>query len=273
MPSRYCTTRCAVPARIRPRECAGGSVPTGVNQSSLHAAGGSRAGGSARILEDAAAVYTYRYGTSCSGSRSGTGLALPYPEACSGKDLQVMTRAHVLAKAVDVDSRSDLLLARGAASRAVHTSRVRTSVSQGPVSTALLAIDGFLAGNAREVPAPSISARRCHDLWLYVCDCTGPATPIRAGSSPWQPVPGSVDRRVSPGFPSPNKLAYYLVRQRGAGQPLSFNKWQLASRSRPSRDPEIPGSGADLPFRGTPPLASRPGSTGPTGGSLTRSSG
>ncbi len=147
---------------------------------------------------------------------------LTIPEGMVWEDLQIMTRAHVLAKAVDVIP-DPIYYWRERGKGALSITQSRTDISNfRDRITALLAIDRFLAGNA------SAKLLRQHqrkalvnDLWLYVCDLYRTSDSYRAE---FVELAGQyldqVHKRVIARLPSTHKLAFYLVRHRSAGVPV-----------------------------------------------------
>jgi CDP-glycerol glycerophosphotransferase len=178
---------------------------------------------------------------------------LTYPEGMLWEDLQVMTRAHVLAKTVDVIP-DPIYYWRERGKGALSITQSRTNISNfRDRITALLAIDRFLADNA------SAKLLRQHqrkalfnDLWLYVCDLYRTSDTYRAE---FVELAGQyldqVDKRVLAKLPSTHKLAYYLVSQRALDRLIEFNKWQI---DQPVKTvPVLRRFGrlrADLPFLG-----------------------
>ena len=102
------------------------------------------------------------------------------------EDLQIMTRAHVLAKAVDVIP-DPIYYWRERGKGALSITQSRTDITNlRDRITALLAIDSFLRERGTPGCSGSISARR----WSTTCGCTsatcpGPAPNTRPSSSSW----------------------------------------------------------------------------------------
>src|SRR6266705_3347114 len=178
---------------------------------------------------------------------------MTFPEVMAWEDLQAMTRAHVLATAVDVIP-DPIYYWRERGKGALSITQSRTNISNlRDRITALLAIDRFLAGNA------SAKLLRQHqrkalvnDLWLYVCDLYRTSDSYRAE---FVELAGQyldqVDKRVIAKLPSTHKLAYYLVRQRSLDRLIEFNRWQFGQPVRTI--PVLRKHGrlrADLPFLG-----------------------
>ena len=113
---------------------------------------------------------TSRCGTSCSASRSGIAHGLVFPEGMVWEDLQVMTRAHVLARAVDViPDPIYYWRERGKGALSITQSRTEHQQLQGPDHRAA----GHRRVPARSTSPPGWSAEHqrkalVNDLWLYV---------------------------------------------------------------------------------------------------------
>jgi CDP-glycerol glycerophosphotransferase len=178
---------------------------------------------------------------------------LTYPEGMLWEDLQLMTQAHVLARAVDVIT-DPIYYWRERGKGALSITQSRTDISNfRDRITALLAIDSFLAVHA------SAKLLRQHqrkaldnDLWLYVCDLYRTSDTYRTEFVELAvQYLDQVDKRVLARLPSTHKLAYYLVRKRALDQLIEFNKWQLDQPVKTT--PVLRRFGrlrADLPFLG-----------------------
>ncbi len=183
--------------------------------------------------------------------------ALHYPEGMVWEDLQLMTRAHVLARAVDVIGDHVYYWRERAAGEFSITQNRADIQNLRDRVTALLAIDAFLRGHA---PARTARAHQrkalVNDLWLYVRDLGRVSDDYLAE---YFDLAGhylaTVPRRVFRGLPATHKLAYYLTRRRLDRQLLSYLGWLL--------DQPVTTIGvvrrfgrlrADLPFRGDPAL-------------------
>jgi CDP-glycerol glycerophosphotransferase len=183
--------------------------------------------------------------------------ALHYPEGMVWEDLQLMTRAHVLARAVDVIGDHVYYWRERAAGEFSITQNRADIQNLRDRVTALLAIDAFLRGHA---PARTARAHQhkalVNDLWLYVRDLGRVSDDYLAE---YFDLVGrylaTVPRRVFRGLPATHKLAYYLTRRRQDRQLLSYLGWLL--------DQPVTTIGvvrrfgrlrADLPFRGDPAL-------------------
>ena len=183
--------------------------------------------------------------------------ALHYPEGMVWEDLQLMTRAHVLARAVDVIGDHVYYWRERAAGEFSITQNRADIQNLRDRVTALLAIDAFLREHA---PARTARAHQrkalVNDLWLYVRDLGRVSDDYLAE---YFDLAGrylaTVPRRVFRGLPATHKLAYYLTRRRLDRQLLSYLGWLL--------DQPVTTIGvvrrfgrlrADLPFRGDPAL-------------------
>jgi CDP-glycerol glycerophosphotransferase len=177
---------------------------------------------------------------------------LTYPEGMIWEDLQIITRAHVLARAVDVIP-DPIYYWRERGKGALSITQSRTDITNiRDRITALLAIDAFL----RERGTPKLLRQHqrkalVNDLWLYVCDLSRTSEAYRTefmelGNS----YLSQVSRRVLASLPATHKLAYYLVRTNRLTQLIEFNAWQ---EEQPGKTlPVLRQRGrlrADLPFR------------------------
>jgi CDP-glycerol glycerophosphotransferase len=177
---------------------------------------------------------------------------LSYPEKMVWEDLQLMTRAHVLATAVDVIP--DYIYywrERQAGDLSITQNRTNIQNLRDRI-TALLAIDEFLAAKA---PAKTLRQHQrkalVNDLWLYVRDLYRVSDDYL---TEWFDLVGSyldqVHPRVLRSLPATHKLAYYLTRKRMREQLLGYLTWQLDQKV--STIPVVRRWGrlrADLPFR------------------------
>jgi CDP-glycerol glycerophosphotransferase len=177
---------------------------------------------------------------------------LYYPEQMVWEDLQLMTRAHVLAKAVDVIP-DYIYYWRERAAGELSITQNRTDIQNlRDRITALFAIDAFLRGHA---PAKTLRQHQrkalVNDLWLYVRDLYRVSDDYL---TEYFDLVGSyldqVGRRVLASLPATHKLAYYLTRRRMRDQLLGFITWQLDQKV--ATIPVVRRHGrlrADLPFR------------------------
>ncbi len=114
---------------------------------------------------------TCRCGTSCSGARSGTVNGLSYPEGVVWEDIRLMTKAHVLARAVDVIP--DIVYYwRERAQGRLSITQSRTDIGNlRDRMTALDDIDAFIAAHSTSALLRAHQRKALkNDLWLYVQD-------------------------------------------------------------------------------------------------------
>jgi CDP-glycerol glycerophosphotransferase len=177
---------------------------------------------------------------------------LYYPENMVWEDLQLMTRAHVLAKAVDVIP-DYIYYWRERAAGELSITQNRTNIQNlRDRITALHAIDAFLRDHA---PAKTLRQHQrkalVNDLWLYVRDLYRVSDDYL--TEYFELVNSYLDqigRRVLRTLPATHKLAYYLTRRRMREQLLGFITWQLDQKV--ATIPVVRRHGrlrADLPFR------------------------
>jgi CDP-glycerol glycerophosphotransferase len=178
---------------------------------------------------------------------------LSFPEVMAWEDLQTMTRAHVLASAVDViPDPTYYWRERGKGPLSITQSRTEISNFRDRIA-ALLAIDGFLrdrslTGLLREHQRKAL----VNDLWLYVGDLSRTSVAyqrefIALGGR----YLSQVDRRVLAKLPSTHKLAYHLVQAGQLDQLMEYNTWRAEQPVKTI--PVVRSFGrlhADLPFRG-----------------------
>ncbi|HCU96580.1 MAG TPA: hypothetical protein DHU96_29210 [Actinobacteria bacterium] len=177
---------------------------------------------------------------------------LYYPEKMVWEDLQLMTRAHVLAKAVDVIP-DYIYYWRERQAGELSITQNRTDIQNlRDRITALLAIDDFLRAHA---PAGTLRQHQrkalVNDLWLYVRDLYRVTGAYLAEY--FDLVNSYLDQvhpRVLRTLPATHKLAYYLTRNRMRAQLLGYLTWQLDQKV--TTIPVVRRWGrlaADLPFR------------------------
>jgi CDP-glycerol glycerophosphotransferase len=178
--------------------------------------------------------------------------SLHYPEGMVWEDLQLMTRAHVLATAVDViGDRIYYWRERAAGEFSITQNRTDIQNLRDRI-TALLAIDAFLRDHA---PARTTRAHQrkalVNDLWLYVRDLCRVSDDYLAE---YFDLVGTyldtVPRRVWASLPATHKLAYYLTSKRLRDPLLEYLTWLLDQRV--ATIPVVRRFGrleADLPFR------------------------
>ena len=182
---------------------------------------------------------------------------LSYPEGVVWEDLRLMTKAHVLARAVDVIP--DIVYYwRERAQGGLSITQSRTSVANlRDRMTAMNDIDQFIAAHstAKLLRAHQRKALK-NDLWLYVQDLHKVTDAYRAEFADL--VNGYLDhvsRRVLRSLPAPHKLAYYLVRIRAMPQLAELAAWLVEQPVR--QVPVVRQRGrlrADLPFRTNSPV-------------------
>jgi CDP-glycerol glycerophosphotransferase len=179
--------------------------------------------------------------------------ALHYPEGMVWEDLQLMTRAHILATAVDVIGDHIYYWRERAAGEFSITQNRADIQNLRDRITALLAIDRFLRDHA---PARTARAHQrkalVNDLWLYVRDLGRVSDEYLAEYFDLaNSYLATVSRRVFRSLPATHKLAYHLTRRRLDRQLLGYVGWLL--------DQPVTTVGvarrfgrlrADLPFRG-----------------------
>ncbi|MHB1597176.1 MAG: glycosyltransferase family 2 protein, partial [Streptosporangiaceae bacterium] len=179
-----------------------------------------------------------------------TGLV--FPEGMLWEDLVAMTKAHVLARAVDVITDPVYYWRdRDADAPSITQSRTRIGNFRDRI-TAFGMIEGFL----RERGTPAMLAAHQHkallnDLWLYVRDLSLTSEDYR---SEFVPLAAgylrTVDPKVRADLPAARKLAYYLIERERTAELTEYAAW-LARH--PARTPPMVrtarGLRADLPFR------------------------
>ncbi len=181
-----------------------------------------------------------------------TGAGLSFPEGMLWEDLVAMTRAHVLAAAVDVIT-DPIYHWRDRDKGGPSITQSRTSIGNfRDRITALIMIDDFL----RDRATPALLRRHQHkalvnDLWLYVRDLAVTSTEYQDEFTGLarQYLRG-VDKRLIASLPATRKLAYYLVAAGRRPDLAEFAAWLAAN---PGRTPPVVRSfgrlRADLPFR------------------------
>ncbi len=189
---------------------------------------------------------------------------LSFPEGVVWEDIRLMTKAHVLARAVDVIP--DIVYYwRERAQGRLSITQSRTSIANlRDRMTALADIDEFIAAHStgRLLRAHQRKALK-NDLWLYVQDLHKVTEAYRAEFADL--VNGYLDhvgRRVLRSLPASHKLAYYLVRIRAMPQLAELAAWLMEQPVR--QVPMVRRWGrlrADLPFRTNSPGSASPGGT------------
>jgi CDP-glycerol glycerophosphotransferase len=182
---------------------------------------------------------------------------LRFPEGMLWEDLVAMTKAHVLARAVDVVPEPVYWWRdRDKGAPSITQSRMRIGNFRDRI-TALTMIDGFL----REEATPALLRAHQHkalinDLWLYVRDLSSADEDYQreftelAGGYLRQ-----VDHRVVTALPATRKLAYYLISEGRQADLVGYAGWLAAN---PGRTPPVVRSfgrlRADLPAVPGPPV-------------------
>src|SRR6202522_699330 len=177
---------------------------------------------------------------------------LSFPEHVVWEDIRLMTKAHVLATAVDVIPDIVYYWRERAQGRLSITQSRTSIVNLRDRMTALDDIDEFIArhSTARLLRAHQRKALK-NDLWLYVQDLHKVTEAYRAEFADL--VNGYLDnvgRRVLRSLPATHKLAYYLVRIRATPQLAELAAWMMEQPVR--QVPMVRRFGmlrADLPFR------------------------
>ncbi len=232
--------------------------PWGVRQSALHSRAfkGSRAG--THITKTPQLLYDISVFNKLFRKAFWDAHELSFPEGMLWEDIQLMTRAHVLARAVDVISAAHVYYwrERGLGELSITQSRTDIRNLRDRID-ALLAIDGFLGAHA---PASLLRRHQrkalSNDLWLYVGDLYKVGDDYRdefldlAGRYLEQ-----VSRRVLARLPAAQKLGYHLIKRRAMSELVELVTWQLRQPVRAV--PLVRRRGrlvADLPFRDDPRL-------------------
>jgi CDP-glycerol glycerophosphotransferase len=183
---------------------------------------------------------------------------LTFPEGVVWEDLQLMTKAHVLASAVDVIT-DHIYYWRQRTSGELSITQSRTSIANfRDRITALGVIDDFLrTRKPRHLLRDHQAKALVNDLWLYIPDLTETSEEYRAEFG--QLLAGylaQVDRRVLRQLPSTHRLAYHLASRGMMPELLSYAVW--LGEQPVKTVPVVQGHGrmrADLPFRADRQLA------------------
>jgi CDP-glycerol glycerophosphotransferase len=182
---------------------------------------------------------------------------LSFPENVVWEDLRLMTKAHVLATAVDVIP-DTVYYWRERAHGGLSITQSRSSIANlRDRMTALADIDGFIAAHSTAALLRAHQRKALkNDLWLYVCDLHRVTGAYRAEFA--ELVNGylaHVGRRVLRSLPATHKLAYYLIRTGAMPQAADFAAWMAEQPVR--QVPMVRRWGrlqADLPFRTGSPV-------------------
>jgi CDP-glycerol glycerophosphotransferase len=226
--------------------------PHGVSQSALHAK----------------AVKTAKTGTHISRSRElffdvsvwnklfrksfWDRYGLTFPEGVVWEDLQLMTKAHVLARAVDVIT-DHIYYWRQRAGGELSITQSRTQIANfRDRITALGVIDDFLRPRKpRHLLRDHQRKALVNDLWIYIPDLARTSEEYQAEFG--RLVAGylaRVDERVLRQLPSTHKLAYHLAGRGLMPELLAYAAW--LGEQPASTVPVVRERGrlrADLPFR------------------------
>lgn len=182
---------------------------------------------------------------------------LSFPEGMLWEDLQLMTQAHVLARAVDViPDHVYYWRHRGLGELSITQSRTDIQNLRDRIN-ALLAIESFLAKHA---PAKLLRQHQhkalTNDLWLYVGDLYRVSDGYRAEFLDLaNRYLDGVSPRVLARLTATQKLSYYLIKRRRVTELMSLLTWQLKQPVRAV--PLVRRRGrllADLPLRDDPGL-------------------
>ena len=229
--------------------------PLGVTQSSLHAQAIKRRQTGTHISKTPALFYDVSVWNKLFRKSFWDLHGLTYPEGMVWEDLQLITRAHVLARAVDVIPET-IYYWRERGKGALSITQSRTDIrNYTDRITALLAIDSFLRSHK---PAKLVRQHQrkalVNDIWLYVGELGRTDDAFKADFMVLtRKYLAQVDPRVFPPLPSPQRLAYYLVAQNKRDELLELVMWLAVQPVRTI--PLVRERGrlrADLPFRGDP---------------------
>jgi CDP-glycerol glycerophosphotransferase len=177
---------------------------------------------------------------------------LTFPEGVVWEDLQLMTKAHVLATAVDVIT-DHIYYWRQRTSGGLSITQSRLSIANfRDRITALGVIDDFLrTRKPRHMLRDHQAKALVNDVWLYIPDLTRASEEYRAEfGSLLAGYLAQVDTRVLRELPSTHRLAYHLAGRGLMPALLSYATWL---GDQPVKTvPVVRGHGrvrADLPFR------------------------
>ena len=183
---------------------------------------------------------------------------LTFPEGVVWEDLQLMTKAHVLASAVDVIT-DHVYYWRQRTSGELSITQSRTSIANfRDRITALGVIDDFLrTRKPRHLLHDHQAKALVNDLWLYIPDLMQTSEEYRAEfGSLLAGYLAQVDSRVLRQLPSTHRLAYHLASRGMMPELLSYAAW--LGEQPVKTVPVVPGHGkvrADLPVRADRQLA------------------
>ena len=189
---------------------------------------------------------------------------LRFPEGMLWEDLVAMTKAHVLARSVDVIT-EPVYHWRDRDKGAPSITQSRTDIGNiRDRITALHMIDDFL--RSRGTPAMLRAHQHkalVNDLWLYVGDLPGTSA---AYQREFADLTVAYLRQVTPGvtddLPTTRKLAYHLIGRGRLTELIAYAGWLAANPGRTPPMVRVRGRlgifgrlRADLPLRGDPSLA------------------
>jgi CDP-glycerol glycerophosphotransferase len=177
---------------------------------------------------------------------------LIFPEGVVWEDLQLMTKAHVLARAVDViPDPIYYWRERGAGELSITQSRTSIENFRDRI-TALLVIDEFL----REHPPVRMVREHqrkalLNDLWLYIPDLRRTTEAYRSEFADLMSTYlAQIDKKVMRQLPSTHKLAYHLIARRMLPELLEYSGWLSEQPVKTVQVVRERGRiWADLPFR------------------------
>ncbi len=177
---------------------------------------------------------------------------LVFPEGIVWEDLHLITRAHVLARAVDIIT-DPIYFWRERGAGALSITQSRTDISNYTDRISVLRfIDAFLRSHK---PASMVRQHQRkaldNDVWLYVGELGRTSPRFNAEFMRLtRAYLAQVDKRVFRRLPSGHRLAYYLILHNRLDELLEFVMW---TTSQPIRTvPVVRERGrlrADLPFR------------------------
>jgi CDP-glycerol glycerophosphotransferase len=187
---------------------------------------------------------------------------LTFPEGVVWEDLQLMTKAHVLARAVDViPDHIYYWRQRDGGERSITQSRTSIANFRDRI-TALRVIDDFLrTRRPRHMLRDHQHKALINDVWLYIPDLVRTTVAYQAEFSLLiAEYLAGVDKRVLHRLPSTHKLAYHLAGRGLQPELLAYAAW--LDEQPVATVPVVRDRGrvrADLPFRADRELAIPPG--------------
>lgn len=226
--------------------------PLGVTQSALHAKAIKSQKTGTHISKTPALFYDVSVWNKLFRKSFWDMHGLVFPEGIVWEDLHLITRAHVLARAVDIITDPIYYWReRGAGALSITQSRTEISNYTDRISV-LLFLDAFLrshkpASMVREHQRKALD----NDVWLYVGELGRTSPRFNAEFMRLtRTYLAQVDKRVFRRLPSPHRLAYYLILHGRLDELLEFVMW---TTEQPIKTvPVVRERGrlrADLPFR------------------------